>query len=106
MGAFVTILLIIVIVKSIIFACLIWIVFRDDIKEYISSKKGEDKPELAICMYCHSRWTSPVDEGQTKVEGAELVVVTEYRCEHCLMPFWNVKRLPLALPKTEDSSRL
>jgi hypothetical protein len=99
MGPTVAILLVLIIIKSIIFSVLIWVVFRDDIKAYLAGKKSGEESTVPTCMYCQSQWTLAVDEGSTRWDGDELVLVTTFECQHCRLPFWHVERVPAALLK-------
>jgi hypothetical protein len=89
------ILLIVASLKFIFFGWVLWKVFRPDIEQLEAEGRAS---ELAtpICMYCDSRWTRAVDEGQTRWDGEDLVLVTTYECEHCSLPFWHVQRVPVS----------
>lgn len=90
-STFVVILLVGAIAHILLFGGVFYLVFRDDIHEMLRPKK---KPSMPTCMYCESKWTHPVGEGQTRWEGDdELVLVTTYECEHCRLPFWHVERV-------------
>jgi hypothetical protein len=85
-----------VLVKFILVAFVIHIVFKDDIRQYREQKEEEKKAGVApVCMYCGSAWTHATDEGQTRWENDELILVTTYECEHCTLPFWHVERVPM-----------
>ncbi len=92
MQSLVVILLILVAVKFVFIAVLLGVVFKEDLRSMRQKKAG---PQPAVCMYCQSVWTRPVDEGQTRWEGDDLVLVTTYECEHCHLPFWHVERVPM-----------
>jgi hypothetical protein len=91
MPSLVVILLILVAVKFVFIAVLLGVVFKEDLR----SMRQKTGPQPAVCMYCQSVWTRPVDEGQTRWEGDDLVLVTTYECEHCHLPFWHVERVPM-----------
>jgi hypothetical protein len=97
MGPTVAILLVLVIVKCVVFGVLIWVVFREDIKAYFAGKRRSETPATPACIYCQSQWTTAVDEGSTRWDGEELVLVTAYECQHCRLPFWHVDRVPAAM---------
>lgn len=90
------ILLILVVVKLIIIGVLLGVVFKDDVS---AMRVKRSEPRLPECMYCQSVWTQPTDEGQTRWEGDELVLVTTYECQHCHLPFWHVERVPIGTLK-------
>jgi hypothetical protein len=94
MSTFIWILLISVAVLLPIKAALLYWVFRDDIREYVAERR--QRAIAPVCMYCHSKWTEPADEGSTRWEGDELVLVTTYVCQHCNLPFWHVERVAAA----------
>jgi hypothetical protein len=97
LGPTVTILLVLVIVKSVIFSVLVWVVFREDIKAYFAGKKRSEASTVPTCIYCQSQWTAAVDEGSTRWDGEELILVTTYECQHCRLPFWHIERVPAAM---------
>jgi len=89
------ILLIIALVKFILFGVILFVVFRRDIQQWWSGKKAEKKPlSVPVCMYCQSKWTRALDEGQPRWDNEDLVLVTTYECQHCHLPFWHVERVP------------
>jgi 5-methylcytosine-specific restriction endonuclease McrA len=91
----ITILLVIALVKTIVFGWIVFVVFRKDIREYFTGKRAARKaPPVPTCMYCQSKWTQPIDEGQTRWDKDELILVTTYECQHCHLPFWHVERVP------------
>jgi hypothetical protein len=91
----ITILLVIALVKTIVFGWIVFVVFRKDIKEYFRGKRAAKKPSsVPACMYCQSKWTHPIDEGQTRWDNDDLILVTTYECQHCHLPFWHVERVP------------
>jgi len=85
-------LLIIAAVKFVFFGVVLFFVFRPELR---NAGKRKPAPTTPICIYCESRWTNAVDEGQTRWEHDELVLVTTYACEHCSLPFWRVERVPM-----------
>jgi hypothetical protein len=89
------ILLVLAVAKFFFFGWVLWRVFRADIQELEEEGRA---PALStpVCIYCESRWTRAVDEGSTRWDGDELVLVTTYECEHCRLPFWHVERLPVS----------
>lgn len=95
-GPIITILLVLAAVKSVVFGVILYLVFRKDIKEWWVNRRNPPPVRDPVCMYCQSTWTHAVDEGQTRWEGDELVLVTTYECEHCRLPFWHVERVPVS----------
>lgn len=95
MDSLLVILLVIAGVKFIVFGVILWKVFRQDIKHWWTQERRQKsrEPSTPVCVYCQSVWTVPVDEGQTRWEGDELVLVTTFECQHCQLPFWRVERL-------------
>lgn len=91
MDNIILILLIVAAVKFIIIAVLLLAVFKPDLKQ--AWKGSQEQLTAPVCLYCQSRWTRPVDEGQTRWDEDVLVLVTEYECEHCHLPFWHVERV-------------
>jgi hypothetical protein len=91
MHSTVAILLIIALVKSIFFGVVLLVVFRPDLRKL---RKKKARPDVPTCMYCQSKWTRAIDEGQTRWDNDDLVLVTTYECEHCHLPFWHVERVP------------
>ena len=85
------ILLIVAAVKFVFLCIILLFVFRPELKG-ASKKKAQ---ATATCLYCQSRSTRPVDEGQTRWENDDLVLVTTYECQHCHLPFWHVERVPV-----------
>jgi hypothetical protein len=90
------ILLIVAAVKFVFFGFILFFVFRPDFRKL---GKRAAPPSTPICVYCESRYTVPVDEGQTRWEDDDLVLVTTYQCQHCSMPFWHVERVPMGSVK-------
>ena len=88
----ITILLILVIVKTVIIGIVLLVVFKPDIKQLRSRRPA---PATPVCMYCQSKWTHRADDGETRWDQDELVLVTTYECEHCHLPFWHVERVPV-----------
>lgn len=81
------------VIKILIFGPLLYWVFREDIRQHFAQKKQQQT--VPTCLYCKSRYTEPVDEGNTRWEGDDLVLVTTYECQHCHMPFWHVERVTM-----------
>lgn len=94
MRSMVIILLVVAAIKFVVFGVILYRVFRDDIKEWWSEQTNEPVGP-PVCVYCQSAWTEPVDEGQTRWEGSELVLVTTYECQHCRWQFWRVERVAM-----------
>lgn len=90
------IFLIVAAVKFVFFGIVLYFVFRPDLKSMGKRKATATTP---ACVYCQSRWTRPVDEGQTRWEDDDLVLVTTYECQHCALPFWHVQRVPMGTLK-------
>lgn len=90
MDEVITVLLILVVVKTIIIGIVLLVIFKPDIKQLRSRKASAETPP---CMYCQSKWTHPADGGETRWDQDELVLVTTYECEHCHLPFWHVERV-------------
>lgn len=85
-------------IKIFIFGPLLYWVFREDIRGYFRERK--QRQALPACPLCGSRYSQPVDEGTTRWDKDELVLVTTHECQHCHMPFWYVERVPvIAAPK-------
>lgn len=100
MSNILVIFLIIAAVKTVVFAGILYAVFREDIREWWSGS-GETVTQAApACVYCQSVWTEPAGEPQTRWENEELVLVTTYECQHCRLPFWRVERVPVTQTKT------
>jgi len=94
------VLLIVGIFHFVLAAVILPIVFRKDIREWRDGRrKGKQRISAPVCMYCGSRWTRARDEGRTRWDNHELVLVTAYECEHCRMPFWHVDRLATTATK-------
>ncbi len=70
-----------------------WIMFRTEIKQWWRKRRMPPKQTHPTCMYCRSKWTSPCTEGYTRWDDQDLVLVTEYECDHCRLPFWHVERV-------------
>jgi len=88
----IVVLLIVALVKFVMIGIIVLVVFKPDLKQWQKTRK---KPLTApICMYCQSKWTKALDEGQTRWDGDDLVLVTTYECQHCHLPFWHVERVP------------
>jgi hypothetical protein len=96
MGNIIVVLLVVALVKFVVIAWILYVVFKPDIKSLWSKKPSSQVP---TCLYCQSKWTHPIDEGQTRWENEELVLVTTYECEHCHLPFWHVERVPIGTAK-------
>jgi hypothetical protein len=94
----VVILLVFAAIKFVLFGVILFRVFREDIKEWWS-EQAEEHVGPPVCVYCKSAWTEPVDEGQTRWEDDDLVLVTTYECQHCRWRFWKVDRVAM-LPGT------
>lgn len=92
MGNILIILLIVAAVKFVFFGVVLFYVFRPDLRTIGKRKPVQTTP---TCVYCQSLWTRPVDEGQTRWEDEDLVLVTTYECQHCALPFWHVERVPM-----------
>lgn len=92
MSNILVILLIIAAVKFVFFGFVLFHVFRPELK---NAGKRQPASTTPICVYCESRWTHAVDEGQTRWDNDDLVLVTTYQCEHCALPFWHVERVPM-----------
>jgi hypothetical protein len=90
------ILLIIAAVKFIFFGIVLFFVFRPELRNMGKRKAVSTTP---TCVYCESRWTRAVDEGQTRWEDDDLVLVTTYECQHCSLPFWHVERVSMGSVK-------
>ena len=90
------ILLIVATVKFIFLGVVLFFVFRPELR---NAGKRKPVPTTPACVYCESRWTRPVDEGQTRWEDEDLVLVTTYECQHCSLPFWHVDRVPMGSVK-------
>jgi hypothetical protein len=91
MTTLIWILLISVVVLLPFKAVFLYWIFRDDIREYFAERRA--RASTPVCMYCQSSLTQPADEGSTRWEGDELVLVTTYVCGHCHLPFWHVERV-------------
>lgn len=91
MDNIILILLIVAAVKFVLIAVICFWVFRPDLKAMVAEKKPQTVP---TCPYCQSKWTEAIDEGQTRWDGDELVLVTTYECQHCHFPVWHVERVP------------
>src|SRR5579859_577525 len=96
MDDIILILLIVAAIKFVFFGAILLIVFKPNLRQTLSRKRPPDTP---ACIYCQSRWTRPRDEGQLRYENEAFVLVTEYECDHCRLPFWHVERMPA--PSTE-----
>ena len=90
MDEIIVILLVVAFLKFIFIGIILFLVFRPNLKQLRARKTP---PEVPICMYCESRWTTAVDEGQARWDGDDLVLVTTYECQHCRLPFWHVERV-------------
>lgn len=94
MSTLIWILLISVVILLPIKAAFLYWIFREDIREYLADRR--ERASTPVCMYCRSKSTELLDEGSTRWEGQELVLVTTYVCQHCQMPFWHVERVAAA----------
>jgi len=90
----IVILLVLAGIKFVIIAIILLVVFRPDLKQLRAKKKP---PSVPVCMYCQSKWTRALDEGETRWDGDDLILVTTYECEHCHLPFWHVERVPTGI---------
>lgn len=95
MDKIIMVLLIIAAFKFLVFGWILYAVFKPDL-EVLEEGARVQAATTPACIYCQSVWTRAVDEGQTRWEGDELVLVTTYQCEHCETPFWNVERVPVS----------
>jgi hypothetical protein len=95
MNNIIVVLLVIAAIKFVVFGWILYAVFRSDLKQFAEEKR-DLTPSVPVCVYCESRWTRPVDEGQTRWDNGDLVLVTTYECQHCEMPFWHVERVPVS----------
>lgn len=98
MSTIVWIFLVSVVVLLPLKAAFLYWIFQDDIRAYLAERRGPRR-RIPVCMYCHSERVEPVDDGVTRWEGDNLVLVTTYRCENCQLPFWNVERVAVATAK-------
>ncbi len=90
----VEILLILAAVKVVFISGILWMVFKREIKDWWRERQARKlPPAIPICLYCQSTWTQAVDEGQSRWDGEDLVLVTTYECQHCRLPFWHVERV-------------
>ena len=87
----IVILLVLALVKFVFIGWLLLVVFKPDLRQLRAKKEPQTVP---TCMYCDSKWTTPIDEGQTRWDKEDLVLVTAYECQHCGLPFWHVERIP------------
>jgi integral membrane sensor domain MASE1 len=92
---FVAILLIVTIGLLPLKAVILYAVFRDDIQQWWRGRQEPVVQSTPTCLYCRSTWTRAIDEGQTRWEEDDLVLVTTYECDHCHLPFWHVERVPM-----------
>jgi hypothetical protein len=92
-GNILVILLIVAVIKFVIIGVIIYVVFRPDIRSYLGRKPVATT--TPVCMYCGSVYTHVAGEGETRWEQDDLVLVTEYECDHCRLPFWHVERVPV-----------
>ena len=90
----IVILLVLAAIKFVIIAIILLVVFRPDLKQLRGKKKP---PSVPVCMYCQSKWTHALDEGEARWDGGDLILVTTYECEHCHLPFWHVERVPTGI---------
>ncbi|HCG00271.1 MAG TPA: hypothetical protein DEV93_06965 [Chloroflexi bacterium] len=95
MNNIIIVLLVIAAVKFVVFGWLLYRVFQRDLEQYENDQLSTAST-VPVCVYCQSAWTKPVDEGQTRWEGGDLVLVTTYECEHCRLPFWHVERVSVS----------
>jgi hypothetical protein len=94
-GNLVLILLVIATVKFVVFGWILYVVFKPDIQQ-LAEENRESAPVSPTCVYCQSRWTRAIDEGQARWDDGVLVLVTTYQCQHCETPFWHVDRVPMS----------
>jgi hypothetical protein len=87
----IVVLLVVAAVKFVIVAIILLAVFRPDIRQWRTRKKPVSVP---ACPGCRSKYTRVIDEGQTRWDHDDLVLVTTYECRHCHFPFWHVERVP------------
>lgn len=101
---FVTLLIVIAVVKTFVICTVLYVVFRQDIHEWWQSRKRAAASNEPVCIYCASVWLTQMDEGQTHWDGDELVLSREYQCQHCQLPFWRVERVASrpAVPQSPD----
>jgi hypothetical protein len=99
LGNILIIFLVIAAAKTVVFAAILWFVFREDIRQWWSGDEVEQSPAQPACVYCQSVWTEATGEPQTRWENEELVLVTTYECQHCRLPFWRVERVPMTSTK-------
>jgi hypothetical protein len=101
-GNIILIFLVIAAVKTVIFGVILYKVFRQDIHHWWNEDRRQKQktPAVPTCMYCQSVWTVAVDEGSTRWDGEDLVLVTTYECQHCHLPFWHVERVPMGAAKS------
>lgn len=102
MGDILIILLAVAAVKFVLFGIILLVVFKPDFKRLWA---GEEAAIAPTCLYCGSKWTEPVEEGETRWEGDDLVLVTTYECQHCHLPFWHVERVPTASQQEKAKPR-
>ena|SRR5579884_3744349 len=88
-------------IKVCLFGPLLWLIFRDDIRNYFRERK--QRKSLPRCVYCQSVWATPISEGEPRWDGEELVITTTYECQHCHLPFWNVERVAVVAPTKAKS---
>lgn len=91
MDDIIVILLVIAAIKFVFFGIILLAVFKPNLRQFWLRRQA---PETPACIYCQSRWTRPRDEGQLRFEDDAFVLVTEYECDHCRLPFWHVERRP------------
>ena len=95
MDTLVVLLLIVAVIHFIIAAILLPLAFRDDLRQWLEGRRKKAVPPAApTCMYCGSKWTSALNEGETRWDKGDFVLVTTYECQHCKLPFWHVERIP------------
>lgn len=101
MSGVLTILLVIAVVKSVVFGFLVFVVFRDDIRQYFAEKRDEKvaAAQVPACIYCHSAALRPAGEPETRWDQEELVLVSTFECLECGLPFWHVERVTIAAAK-------
>ncbi|GAC1335254.1 MAG: hypothetical protein NVS2B16_05770 [Chloroflexota bacterium] len=94
MDTLVVLLLVVAGIHFLIAAIFLPLVFRDDIRQWRAERRlNAEQTREPACMYCGSKWTHALDEGQTRWDNGDLVLVTTFECDHCHLPFWHVERV-------------